>query len=55
LGTNLLVSEAKVLRLNSLKSHVLGEYPKVLDAKIQTQLAELAVPVVDQDPRFLHI
>jgi hypothetical protein len=37
-----------------LKSNVLGENPKILDAKIQAQLAELAVPVVNQDPGFLH-
>jgi hypothetical protein len=37
-----------------LKRHVLGEYPKLSYAKIQAQLAELAIPVVNQNLRSLH-
>jgi hypothetical protein len=54
LGPDLLFAQAKVLGVDFLKSYIWREYPKVFDSKFKAQLAELAVPVVNQDPGFLH-
>ena len=46
--------EAKVLRVNLLKCHVFGENSKIPYSKIQAQLTELTVPIVNQDFRARH-
>jgi hypothetical protein len=54
LGPDLLFAQAKVLGVDLLKSYIRWEYSKVFDSKFKAQLAELAVPVVDQHLGFLH-
>lgn len=47
LGPDLLLGEAKIGGIYALKSNILGENFQSSDAKIKTELAELAVAIVD--------